>query len=235
VSAPTHSLDLIPRGRARRRSISGAEIPSPDGLSKAIGSKAIRKRVTVFWKTAVTVTTSDSSLNGTDAKYLEARLIELADQTDLLTLRNDRRPDPRNQGLPPDQAHAIEEFLDKLLIVLSGIGLGSLNKPSPPKPQPARDEPTKRKFSISFGREIWATGWERDGKYIVSRGSLARYRTGNVHSYVKQRNTMKREGVLIEVSEDRLRFAKDYEFKNRSAAASIVLDGQRNGKELIFS
>lgn len=188
-----------------------------------------------FWETAVTVTTSDDDLSKGHAEYLEARLIEVTGLAGRVALDNGTKPDTLRRRLPEADVANMEQFLANLRIILPVIGLDML------KPQPRAvtqtAEPVEERtfgdvqFEIRHKSGVQATAVEEDGEFIVLEGSEALIDAG--YSYLAARglkDQLIRDGVLIGHSTGRLRFTKPWSFTSPSAAASVVLDRQANGR-----
>jgi hypothetical protein len=79
---------------------------------------------------------------------------------------------------------------------------------------------------------VQATAVEEDGEFIVFEGSEALPGTPSYNAYAALRSKLIAEGVLLEATpgRDRLLFAKPWSFSSPSAAASVVLDRNANGR-----
>ncbi len=128
---------LLDRPEADRAGIYLLSGPDPDNALQTrcyIGeAENVRERVKVsadehpFWETAVIVTTSDEALTKGHIRYLEARLIHIANTVARVKLDNTQMP---NAKLPEADRANMEAFLANIGIVLPVIGLDLL------KPQP---------------------------------------------------------------------------------------------------
>ena len=209
-------------------------IGSGNSVAERIDQSA-RKRE--FWEIAITVTTSDDDLSKGHAEYLEASLIELTSQAGRVTLDNGTQPDTSRRRLPEADVANMEQFLANLRIILPVIGLDML------KPQPHAVTQTAKpveeritgdvQFEIHHRKSgMQATAVEEDGEFIVLEGSEALTGTGKVTlpSNVQLKKKLVADGVLVPHGTDKLRFAKPWSYNSPSAAASVVLDGNRNGR-----
>lgn len=207
-------------------------IGSGNSVAERIKQSALKRS---FWETAITITTSDDDLSKGHAEYLEARLIEATKAAGRVELDNGTNPDTLRRRLPEADVANMEQFLANLRIVLPVIGLDML------KPQPrAVTETTKPveerttgdvKFEIRHKSGVQATAVEEDGEFIVLEGSEALTDAG--YAYLANRalkDALIAEGVLVNHSATKLRFSKPWSFSSPSAAASIVLDRQANGR-----
>ena len=124
---------LVARDEVKRTGIYILSGPDPDmpGQTRIyIGSansvaKRIRQSIGTrqFWKTAITVTTSDDEHSKGHAEYLEARVIEQAVQAGQIVLDNGTQPDIDRRRLPEADRGDMEQFLSNLGIILPLIGL----------------------------------------------------------------------------------------------------------------
>lgn len=209
-----------------------AYIGSGNSVAERIKQSALKRE---FWEVSITITTSDDDLSKGHAEYLEARLIELASVAGRIALDNSTQPDIGRRRLPEADIANMEQFLLNLKIVLPVIGLEML------KPQPRAaiqtstpvDERTANevKYEIRHKSGVQATAVEEDGEFIVLEGSEALTGTGYVQqSYGGLKDKLISDGVLVEDSEDKLRFTRPWPFSSPSAAAAVVLDRNSNGR-----
>lgn len=246
VSGASAFGDLTAREEVDRTGVYILSGPNPDdagGMRVYIGSgNSVTERIKQsalkrdFWETAIAITTSDDDLSKGHAEYLEARLIEITAKAGRVTLDNGTKPDTLRRRLPEADVANMEQFLGNLRIILPVIGLEML------KPQPrALTEITKPieerttgevQFEIRHKSGVEASAVEEDGEFIVLEGSEALPDTPSYNAYAKLRGKLIAEGVLLEAAEgtDRLLFAKPWVFSSPSAAASVVLDRNANGR-----
>ena len=207
-------------------------IGSGNSVSQRIKQSALKRE---FWEMAITVTTSDDDLSKGHAEYLEARLIEIADQAGRARLDNGTQPDSSRRRLPEADVANMEQFLANLRIILPVIGLDML------KPQPRAVSETAQtvkerttgdiQFEIRHKSGVKATAVEEDGEFIVLEGSEALLETGYVlMTYKSLKEKLLTDGVLENVDTGKLRFVKPWAFNSPSAAAAVVLDRNSNGR-----
>jgi Domain of unknown function (DUF4357) len=188
-----------------------------------------------FWEQAVVITTSDEALTKGHVRYLEARMLELAKIAGRATLDNSQIPEPDRRRLPEADRANMESFLSNLRILLPVIGLDFLKvRPvTNPKERPvAQDNLHIAKFEIRHKSGAKAFAAEIDGEFLVLQGSEARKDTQNVgKGYSDLKMELIKHGVLS-ASDDLLmyKFLKPYAFSSPSAAASVVLDRNANGR-----
>lgn len=211
-----------------------AYIGEADSVKSRIGQSAGERG---FWEIAVVVTTSDDALTKGHVRYLEARLIEIANQAGRVTLDNGQEPSAEKRRLPEADRANMEAFLANLRIMLPVVGLDLLK--SRPRAATNTDTPadirtaTDVKFEIRHRSGVQARAVEEEGEFIVLEGSEALRGTGHVQlSYGELKDELVSQEVLREGrSSDRYDFAKPYSFKSPSAAAAVVLDRNANGRK----
>lgn len=211
-------------------------IGSGNSVAERIRQSAVKRD---FWETAITVTTSDDDLSKGHAEYLEARLIQQTAQAGRVTLDNGTQPDFQRRRLPEADVANMEQFLANLAVVLPVIGLDML------KPQPKAVTQTARpveerttgevQFEIRHRSGVQAMAVEEEGEFIVLEGSEALTDTDYArNSYARLKQQLVENGVLVPMVEGdglrRLRFAKPWSFSSPSAAGSVILDRNTNGR-----
>ncbi|KKL80280.1 hypothetical protein LCGC14_2006350 [marine sediment metagenome] len=245
VSGASAFGDLTARDEVDRTGVYILSGPDPDkaaGTRVYIGSgNAVAERIKQsavkreFWETAITVTTSDDDLSKGHAEFLEARLIQVAVQAGRVSLDNGTHPDFQRRRLPEADVANMEQFLANLRIILPVIGLDML------KPQPKAVTQTAQpvdqrtsgevQFEIQHKSGVQATAVEEDGEFIVLEGSEARYDSGAERKdYESLKEQLIEDEILIDKSDDLWMFSKPFAFKSPSAAASVVLDRNANGR-----
>src|SRR5690606_4287481 len=73
-----------------------------------------------FWDQVVLFTSKDENLTKAHVKYIEARMIELANDAGRVALENGNAP--QLSALPRADRDAMEEFLDPARILLAALG-----------------------------------------------------------------------------------------------------------------
>lgn len=168
-------------------------------------------------------TTTGTPLNKAQVKYLEARLVELAQKYERAELKN--TVSPQRPGLAEADQAEMEGYLDELRSLLPVLGIDFFEH---------------IEASVD-GRDIYslhlkgcnAKGFETNTGFTVLRGSLARARTvrnmrQRAPGYYRQRQEMIRKGVL-EKTADGYRFTTDRAFTSPSGAAAVCYGGAANG------
>ena len=131
----------------------------------------------------------------------------------------------------------MEAFFANLRIVLPVIGLDLL-KPVP-RPSGKATEPSQlvvagghTRFEIRHRSGVKAYAEEAGGEFVVLEGSQALKDTDYTHnSYGRLKQELIDNGILKPTPDDTLyEFATPYSFRSPSAAGSVVLDRNTNGR-----
>ena len=174
-----------------------------------------------FWTHAVVFVSKDQNLNKAHIKYLESRLVQLANDSKRANLLNKNQP----QYCRLSEAEIVdaEGFLENMLLCLPIVGLNIFEK---------------SKITDSGDLILRAKGVEARGVYtaegfIVLAGSQAvKSEVPSIHSSLsKLRRELVETGVLTEDG-DYYRFTEDYRFNSPSSAAGVVLGRSARGPEV---
>lgn len=206
-------------------------IGSGNSVSERIKQSALKRD---FWETAITITTSDGDLSKGHAEYLEARLIELTFRAGRVVLDNGTQPDTNRRRLPEADVANMEQFLSNLRIILPVIGLDML------KPQPVAvtqsttplEERTKGDvhFEIRHRSGFYSMAVEEDGEFVVLENTEALPDSTSHNSYATLREKLINDQIIVQGENGRMKFAKPWSFSSPSAAASVILDRNANGR-----
>ncbi len=207
-----------------------AYIGEADSVKERINESAQNHE---FWETAVAITTSDDALTKGHVRYLEARLIEIATAAGRATLANTQKPSADKRKLPEADKANMEGFLANLRVVLPVVGLDLLKpivnlKMLPPLQ--AKQAPHFELIHPPTG--LCASAIEENDEFIVLEGSEALKDAGySKLNYSTLKTELIEQGILkISKKKDRFTFASSYTFSSVSAAASVILDRNANGR-----
>ena len=194
-----------------------------------------------FWERTCVVTSKDQNITKAHARYLEARLLSIADDIGKTKLLNSTAHSP--QILPEADISDMEYFIEQIRLVLPVVGYDAF------RAKPKRNEPHKNNavektlssetatiFEIKTKKlNLQAEGQEVDGEFIVLRGSRAatkwRQKTGHNAGYAKLHNKLVQSGILsIGSAEDYAVFTEDTPFSSPSAASAIIFGRADNGR-----
>jgi hypothetical protein len=218
-----------------------AYIGEGDDVSKRLGqhSKPEDEGGKDFWNRAIVLTSKDTNLTKAHARYLESRLITLAQQANRVSLVNGTAPSPL--PLPEADISDMEYFISQAKIVLPVLGVNLL-RAAPTMSVAVQEgsgmtatlpvqspifELTLKKFGIA------ATAQEIDGEFTVFEGSTARSKWEGVegHGYKRLREKLEEDGTLAPTDDGSLRrFTRNQVFASPSAAAAIVTGRSANGR-----
>jgi len=238
VAARTDLADLTQRDEAKRTGVYclvGPDPRKPGRLRVYVGeadSVIVRLKShdadgrKDFWTQVLLVISKDENLTKSHGRYLESRLISMAQDAGRAELDNGTAP-PLPPLPEPDVAD-MEGFLDHLRMVLPVLGFDFLN----PKPTATGvPHPESPLFEVSkVGAE--ATARLVGDEFVVLKGSTARKKGAESwDAYVALRNQLVADGKLRDSKDpDFYVFTEDVPFSSPSAAITAVLARNGNGR-----
>ncbi|MET4540883.1 hypothetical protein ABIE37_002671 [Arthrobacter bambusae] len=191
-----------------------------------------------FWERAIVLTSKDANLTKAHARYLESRLITLAQQANRSRLVNATAPIPL--PLPESDVSDMEYFIAQAKIALPVLGVNLLrstavlNAPvDPVEPIRTGQHAVSPVFEMRLKKDgIVATAQEVDGEFTVLEGSLARVSwIGVEDGYRRLREKLEQDGTLIPTANGDLAvFTHNQVFASPSAASAIVSGRNSNGR-----
>ncbi len=176
-----------------------------------------------FWTSLIFFSSKDENLNKAHAKYLEARLLQLARDAKRCDLDN------ANQPVLPSLSEAdgadADTFLNEMLLCLPVLGLSIFEAPTGLPPQ------AKLLYLTAKGLE--AQGYEsRDGFVVLAGSRASGTEAPSIHRYLSQlRRGLAQNGVLSQEG-SHFSLSQDYEFSCPSTAAGVMLGRSANGREM---
>ena len=190
-----------------------------------------------FWERTCVVTSKDQNITKAHARYLEFRLIAIANAVGTATVVNGTALPP--VALPEADASDMEFFVDQLRLILPALGLDfvRLHKATArtttdatEKPGQADVAPLFRLASMKHGLEAQAC--EIDGEFVVLAGSDAAedWSSTSDHSDSRRHAQLIKSGKLVPGDKGRLRFTEDVAFRSPSAASAVILGRPDNGR-----
>lgn len=194
-----------------------------------------------FWDRTIIICSKDENLTKAHARYLESRLISLAQQSRRASLANSNSPP--NPQLPESDIDDMEFYLEQIQILLPVLGFSFLQ--SLPSSEVLRDitdnraNPSEEKFAssplffINFANGEVAEAREINGEFVVLQGSRAIKKESRAiqKAYVTLRKQLQMEGKLKDDGQNELLiFTEDVPFSSVSTAASVVRGTQSNGR-----
>ncbi|MFK7939051.1 MAG: GIY-YIG nuclease family protein [Roseovarius sp.] len=208
-----------------------AYIGEAEDLSSRIKSHAANKD---WWETAVLITSAADNLHKAHAKYLESRLVEIADSIKAISLENGNVP-PRSSLSEADLAN-MEFFLDTLRMVLPAIRVDMfLDKSRPQTGQDVESQTGSALATFVLTTPKHGVSGEADlidGEWIIKAGSKAKLEWSmhsSGRSYEKLHSELILNGTLVSDGKHAV-FVQDYAFTSPSAAAAIMNGRASNGR-----
>jgi len=203
-----------------------AYIGEGEDISERIRSHDQKKD---WWTHAVLVTTGANTLNKAHVKYLESRLVEVANRVRQRDLENGNTP-PR-PGLSEAAQANMESFLDYLLMTLPALRIDMFLDKASPKDLTGVESTGSGDLSsplfelVNKKHGLVARAKLVDGEFVVLKGSTARFRWEGKgtwdSSYAALHEELRKTEVLVE-NGDHCVFAKSYAFRSTSAASAVV-------------
>ena len=176
-----------------------------------------------FWTHGVVFTSKDQNLNKAHIQYLEARLVDLADEAKRCELDNANIPQPTSLSAA-DKAEA-EQYLSDILLCLPIVGVSFFEKPL---------GPTKKSQELFLKyKRIQARGFEETGGFVVRSGSQAsKEELRSIPAAVSNmRKSFLSQGLLVDDGSV-YRLVQDYVFNSPSNAAKVLTGRSINGRNI---
>jgi hypothetical protein len=254
LAAPRSLLpDLLKRSEITRTGIyfltgPDAEVPSKTlvyiGESDNVGKRLVqhnRDEDKDYWDHACVVTSKDQNLTKAHVRYVESRLISIADAAGRATLANGTAP--YYGYLPEADIADMEFFIEQIRIVLPVLGLDLLrDRPTAiikvaTLDAATMDTPQEGPIFelISKKHDLYAQAREIDGDFIVLADSLARGSWEGVHDHhygALHKQLVEEQSLVpaVEAGSGKLKFIEDYAFRSPSAASAVIVGRADNGR-----
>ncbi|UES46804.1 GIY-YIG nuclease family protein [Roseibium aggregatum] len=194
-----------------------------------------------FWTHACIFTSKDKNLTKAHVRYLEGRLIDLAETAERAKVANLKGASV-SSFLPESDTSDMEYFLAQVEVILPVVGIDAL-RPKARRPLlgadleghailPKSSEPLELELS-SKKHGYWAAAVENDGELTVLDGSQAlAHPTHARNDYAGLRQQLIDDGLLVQDQDNSnfLVFEAGVVFKSPSAAASVINGRNSNGR-----
>ena len=191
-----------------------------------------------FWSQAVLITSKDTNLTKSHVRYLESRLIELAQQAGRVTLENGTAP-PRPR-LPEADVSDMEYFLGELHIVLPVLGVNVIRVLAARSQADGSSISESPVFTLTNkNRTVDARAQQIDGEFIMLSGSIVvptwhgvghALSTQKAYaSYRAQHEGLVADGSIV-VEGGTARTTRDIVFGSPSTAGAVALGRSCNGR-----
>lgn len=172
----------------------------------------------------------DELLTKTQIKYLESRLVQLANEAKTAEIENGNYPSLPT--LHEADISDMEYYLEQIKLILPVMGFQFLISSTVISEQKSNETNPLEIHELYFikTKSFQATMIETDQGYIVKKGSEAKKTLSNstTDTYRNLRRKLIETNVLIDKN-DHLVFAEDTVFNSPSAAANMVLGRNANG------
>ncbi|MER6194903.1 GIY-YIG nuclease family protein [Streptomyces cyaneofuscatus] len=189
-----------------------------------------------FWSSAFVLTTKDDSLNKAHIRYLEARLIAMAQAAQIAAVENATNPAALGRLSEPETSD-MEAYLDEALILLPLLGVTAFEIYDEPAASAAAQVTKNDQARITGQRYRLTTqlteaeGYSDSRGFAVLAGALARKETKvMVPGYQRIRQELVAEGILVDINDRQYRLDRTFIFDSPSSAASVLAGGSKNGR-----
>lgn len=250
LAAPRSKLaDALARDEAKRTGVyfligDDPDVPTKTRIYVGEGDN-VRDRLKIhakdpskdFWTRVIVITTKDTNLTKAHVRYLENRLVQLANLTGRANVANGNEPSAKQ--LPESDTADMEFFLKQLQLVLPILGVDALrpkpkasNQSMSPNDLPSGDGSGIELVLESKKHGIKANAIEKDGEVTILSGSTAIAKAEfSSNNYEGLRNNLISEGLLVPAQGgDWLVFKTDVTLPSPSAAASVIFIATRMGE-----
>ena len=179
-----------------------------------------------FWVHTLVFVSKDDNLSKAHVRYLESRLISIAQQNLQIQLEN--RSQSSTKLSEADSAE-MEGFLQRILQLLPVLGVYFFSNPELML-QRGKDKPEVLNGATAGAM---ARGFRTDDGFLILKGSTVtkEARPSCSPSIIKHRDFLLKKGILAEEGEF-LVFTQDFETISPGMAGSIIAGGSMNG--LVF-
>lgn len=186
-----------------------------------------------FWSKTIVITSKDENITKAHGRYLESRLIQIANQAQRAQVINGTNPEITN--LPETDIADMEYFLEQIQMILPVLGF-TFAIPLPKINTNQNSEGFENVSPVFIFNSVGsnAEAQEVNDEFIVFSGSTARKTHVNslAPSYIQIREKLQREGKLINSEDpDYWVFAQNVPFQSPSTAANIVGGASLNGRQ----
>jgi hypothetical protein len=191
------------------------------------------------WDRAIVVTSKDANLTKAHARYLEARLIELAKAAERVTVENGTAPNA--PALPEADRSDMDYFVSQLQIVLPVLGVNAIRVPvAKSNPGVSSSDDTSPLFYLRHNKSgVDAQAQQIDGEFTMIAGSLivaAWHGVGKAastrkayNSYRAQHDQLLVNGSIV-VEGEHGRLTRNVVFPSPSTAGAVALGRSCNGR-----
>ena len=187
-----------------------------------------------FWNEVLVFTSKDDNLTKSHIKYLESRIVEIANEIRRYGIKNGNTP--TLSSLPLPDKDAMEEFLSNIKILTGTLGHKFLENPISNKNliendislKPISDDipllDSKDELELELNVSgIRAKAIQTNEGLVVLEGSQVSKNPTKNYGYGALRDNLLSEGVINLNSKKELVFTRNYLFNSVSAAAAVIV------------
>lgn len=189
-----------------------------------------------FWNRAIVLSSKDSNLTKSHARYLESRFISLGNIAGRARILNSTSPPP--PPLPESDISDMEYFIEQAKIVLPVLNVNIFRSAATAQRKEivgdvADSNETPEFYFNTTIDGIKAHAQEIDGEFTVLAGSRVRHTwIGESHNYRGLRERLEADGTLELTPDDSvMMFTRNHVFSSPSAAAAVVVGRVSNGRQ----
>lgn len=180
-----------------------------------------------FWTNTCIVSSKDENLTKSHVRFLESRLLQMADSANRASISNATRPPA--PSMPESDVADMEYFLSQIKLVLPVLGMNFLQPQAQFNEADYQHSADAAEFQIS-SVGISATAREVDGEFVVLKGSTARKDGTPSWTFCRElRDDLIASGTLKDMGAH-LQFVENAAFNSPSAAAAVVRAANTNGR-----
>ena len=174
-----------------------------------------------FWTRAVAFTAKDDNLNKADVKYLESRLLAIANEVQRSEIDNGNTP--QSPSLSEADIADGEAFLDEMLLLFPVLDVRAFERIETPSS-------VANRLQLS-GPGAKAEGAETSDGFVVFAGATARADCvpSTAHGVIQLRTSLIETGLLVATGGG-LQLRQDRVFTSPSIAAAVFLARSANGR-----
>ena len=175
-----------------------------------------------FWTTLFAFASKDENLNKAHVRYLESRLIVLANKAKRVEVDNGTAPPLPH--LSEADAADMDAFLETMLLIIPLLGLSAFEAPAAPSPN-------ETGLRLVGAGGVQAVGEDRPEGFVVQAGAIGRlvYVPSTPEYIVALRQHLRDSGVLVP-SNGALKLTRAWVFDSPSSAAGVLLGRSANGR-----
>lgn len=195
-----------------------------------------------FWNEVILFTSKDDNLTKAHIKYLESRIVQIANEANRYGLKNGNNPNLSSLPLP--DRDAMEEYLSNIKILTGTLGHKFLENPISVQNVPEIDFPltattanntivnTEGELELNLSvSNIQASAIQTNEGLVVLEGSQVSDNPTKNYSYGTLRETLLAEDIIGRINGG-LQFRSNYLFTSASAAAAVIVGYSVNGRNV---